>query len=475
MVFSSVLFLFYFFPVVLFCYFIAPKELRNAILLLASLLFYAWGEPKFIAVLLLSILINYLAGICIHISQGTVLAKLSLTVSLLANLGILGFYKYANFGVGIVNRVMGRIPAWQDIPAVSVALPIGLSFFTFQGLSYVIDVYRGIAPVQKNPLYIALYISLFPQLVAGPIVRYTDIQREIGERKSSLDDIAQGAERFILGLSKKVMIADVLAAVSDSIFSTPVDGLDWSVAWLGAVCYTLQIFFDFSGYSDMAIGIGRIFGFHFLENFNLPYISTSVTEFWRRWHISLSRWFRDYLYIPLGGNRRGNVYVNLLIVFICTGLWHGAAFTFLFWGLWHGFFLIAERVGKRRGWAVHVPAGIRWLYTAMVVVLGWVLFRSGGVRYAIGYYVAMFRLRPAGFQPYELAYYLDGQLIFTLAVALVVGLGLPGRGVRYLEKRVPRLFARLAYARIPCLWLLLLSCMCMIVNGNYSPFIYFRF
>lgn len=359
MVFSSVLFLFYFFPVVLFCYFIAPKELRNAILLLASLLFYAWGEPKFIAVLLLSILINYLAGICIHISQGTVLAKLSLTVSLLANLGILGFYKYANFGVGIVNRVMGRIPAWQAIPAVSVALPIGLSFFTFQGLSYVIDVYRGVAPVQKNPLYIALYISLFPQLVAGPIVRYTDIQREIGERKSSLDDIAQGAERFILGLSKKVMIADVLAAVSDSIFSTPVDGLDWPVAWLGAVCYTLQIFFDFSGYSDMAIGIGRIFGFHFLENFNLPYISTSVTEFWRRWHISLSRWFRDYLYIPLGGNRRGNVYVNLLIVFICTGLWHGAAFTFLFWGLWHGFFLIAERVGKRRGWAVHVPAGIR--------------------------------------------------------------------------------------------------------------------
>ena len=475
MVFSSVIFLFYFFPVVLFCYFIVRKELRNVVLLLASLLFYAWGEPKFIAVLLLSILINYLSGIGVHITRGSIWAKLILAASLLGNLGLLGFYKYVNFGISIINSIMAWLPAWQTIPAVSVVLPIGLSFFTFQGLSYVIDVYRGDTPVQKNPFYIALYISLFPQLVAGPIVRYTDIQREIRKRESSLDDIVEGAGRFIVGLSKKVIIADVLATVADSIFKTSADSLNWSVAWLGAVCYTFQIFFDFSGYSDMAIGIGRIFGFHFLENFNLPYISTSVTEFWRRWHISLSRWFRDYLYIPLGGNRRGNVYVNLLIVFLCTGLWHGAAVTFLLWGMWHGFFLIVERIGKRRGWSVHVPAGIRWLYTALVVVLGWVLFRSDGMRFAIGYYTAMFRLHPVEFQRYALAYYLDRQLIFTLIAALTVSLGLPGRVILYLKKHVPRLSGFITHVRVPCLWLLLFFCMCMIVNGNYSPFIYFRF
>lgn len=475
MVFSSVLFLFYFFPIALFGYFIVRKELRNAVLLLASLLFYAWGEPKFIAVLLLSILINYLSGLGIHIMRDSIFARLIFVASLLANLGILGFYKYINFGISILNRLMGQLPVWQTIPAVSVALPIGLSFFTFQGLSYVIDVYRRDAPVQKNPLHIALYISLFPQLVAGPIVRYTDVQREIKERESLLDDIAEGAGRFIIGLSKKVMIADVLATVSDAIFNTTTGSLNWSIAWLGAICYTFQIFFDFSGYSDMAIGIGRIFGFHFLENFNLPYISTSVTEFWRRWHISLSRWFRDYLYIPLGGNRRGNVYVNLLIVFICTGLWHGAAFTFLFWGLWHGLFLVLERIGKRRGWALYVPVGIRWLYTALVVVLGWVLFRSNGMRYAAGYFAAMFGKHPTEFQRFGLAYYLDGQIIFTLLVALSVSLGVPNRIVRYLKKCAPRLPGFLEFARIPCLWLLLFGCMCMIVNGNYSPFIYFRF
>lgn len=361
------------------------------------------------------------------------------------------------------------------ISALTIALPIGLSFFTFQGISYVIDVYREEVPVQKNPLYVALYISLFPQLVAGPIVRYTDIYQEIKARESSLEDIAVGARRFIIGLAKKVIIADVLASVADPIFSLPTDQLELTTAWLGAICYTYQIFFDFSGYSDMAIGIGRIFGFHFQENFNLPYISTSVREFWRRWHISLSSWFRDYLYIPLGGNRRGNTYLNLLIVFICTGLWHGAAFTFLFWGLWHGLFLIVERIGKRQGWIVPVPKAVRWLYTTLVTVLGWVLFRSNGMRRAIAYFQAMVGIYPEGFRQFGLAYYLNRHILFTLIVALVVSLGLPGMVARRLENRFVAFAKYSEYLRILGLWVLLFGSMCMIVNGNYSPFIYFRF
>lgn len=473
MVFSSVLFLFYFFPVVLFCYFAVRKELQNVTLLCFSLVFYAWGEPKFIVVLILSILVNYLAGIGIHWLRGSIGAKLILIISLMANLGILFFYKYVDFGIGIINRIVRQLAVSDTIPTLSIALPIGLSFFTFQGLSYVIDVYRGEVPAQKNPFYIALYISLFPQLVAGPIVRYADIYQEIRKRESTLDDITAGAERFIIGLAKKVMIADVLASVADQIFSRSTSQLAVETAWLGAICYTFQIFFDFSGYSDMAIGIGRIFGFHFQENFNFPYISTSVTEFWRRWHISLSSWFRDYLYIPLGGNRRGNVYINLFIVFICTGLWHGAAFTFLFWGLWHGFFLIAERIGKRRGWTA--PKAVRWLYTAMVVVLGWVLFRSSSMRSAAAYFLAMFGVCPEGFRRFGLAYYLDRQILFTLLVALAASLGLPGRAVRRLKNRFPAVIKYAEYLRVLWVWLLLFGSMCMIVNGNYSPFIYFRF
>lgn len=475
MVFSSVLFLFYFFPMVLFCYFVVRKELRNVTLLCFSLVFYAWGEPKFIVVLLLSILVNYLAGIGISFFRGRLGAKLIFIACLAVNLGILFFYKYINFGIRIINPVIQHFTVFNAISTLSITLPIGLSFFTFQGLSYVIDVYRGEIPVQKNPFYIALYISLFPQLIAGPIVRYADIYQEIRERESTLEDIAAGAGRFIIGLAKKVMIADILASVSDQIFSLSTDQLTLETAWLGAICYTFQIFFDFSGYSDMAIGIGRIFGFHFQENFNLPYTSTSVTEFWRRWHISLSTWFRDYLYIPLGGNRRGNVYLNLFIVFVSTGLWHGAAFTFLFWGLWHGCFLIMERIGKRQGWTVPVPKGIHWLYTALVVVLGWVLFRSNSMHHAAAYYQAMIGICSEGFRQYGLAYYLDCQILFTLLVALAVSLGLPGRAVKRLENRFPVAVQCGEYIRIVGVWLLLLGSMCMIVNGNYSPFIYFRF
>ena len=475
MVFSSVLFLFYFFPVVLFCYFAVRKELRNITLLCFSLLFYAWGEPKFIFLLLLSICINYLSGIGIHWFGGSMGAKIILAASLMANLGILAFYKYINFGISIINHIIGWFALPTTIPALTVALPIGLSFFTFQGISYVIDVYRKEIPVQKNPFYVALYISLFPQLVAGPIVRYSDIYHEFKERDSSFDDIVAGTKRFIIGLAKKVIIADVLASAVDPIFSLPTSQLELTTAWLGAICNTYQIFFEFSGYSEMAIGIGRIFGFHFQENFNLPYISTSVREFWRRWHISLSSWFRDYLYIPLGGNRQGNTYLNLFIVFICTGLWHGAAFTFLFWGLWHGFFLIAERIGKRQGWAAPVPKVVRWLYTTLVVVFGWVLFRSNGMNHAIAYFQAMVGIYPKGFRQFGLAYYLNNHVLFTLIVALNVSLGIPGMVFKRLENRFLALAEYSEYLRILGLWVLLFSSICMIVNGNYSPFIYFRF
>ena len=445
-------------------------------LLLFSLLFYAWGEPKFIFFLLLSIVVNYLAGLGINAARGSVWAKFFMAITVLVNMGGLFFYKYINFAISIVNSAMQRFSAtWEMIPDLPVALPIGLSFFTFQGLSYVIDVYRDDVPVQKNPLHIALYISLFPQLVAGPIVRYADVYKEILHRESTLDNTAYGARRFIVGLAKKVMIADIMASVVDSIFALSAAELTPSVAWLGAICYTFQIYFDFSGYSDMAIGMGRIFGFHFLENFNLPYISSSMTEFWRRWHISLSTWFRDYLYIPLGGNRRGNVYINLFIVFFFFLLWHGAAFTFLFWGLWHGMFLILERIGKKHGIRIPVPRFIKWAYTALVVILGWVLFRSDTIEYAISYIRTMCGVYPDMFRQYSFSYYIDNQVIATLAAAAALSFGLPQRVLGLLRPMFSEFSKVFLYAKIAVLWLLLLGSMCMIVNGNYSPFIYFRF
>lgn len=474
MVFSSVIFLLYFLPVTLGIYFIVKKELRNVVLLLASLFFYAWGEPKFVVILILSIFINYLAGIGIHAFREKGKAKWIMAIGVFANLSILFFYKYIDFTIRILNHIFVKIiPECEPINPLGIALPIGLSFFTFQGISYIVDVYKETVPVQKNPLHIALYISMFPQLIAGPIVRYIDIATEIKSRKLKLEDISIGFQRFIIGLSKKVMIADILASVSDQIFSKTLGQLTTPVAWLGIICYTFQIFFDFSGYSDMAIGLGRIFGFHFTENFNLPYISRSITEFWRRWHISLSTWFRDYLYIPMGGNRKGNVYIHLLVVFLCTGLWHGAAPTFIVWGLWHGMFLMLERVGRLKGYTVSFPRCVCWGYTAFVVIIGWVLFRSSDLVYAAGFVHIMFGGRYPDFKFSGLAYYLDNQIIFTLFVALIVSTGGTGKIMSYLQKRQWGYLWE--HIKMYVYWFLLLGCMAMIVNGNYSPFIYFRF
>ncbi|MGD8338870.1 MAG: MBOAT family protein, partial [Desulfobacterales bacterium] len=376
MLFSSIIFLFQFLPLCLLLYFLAGKRLRNLLLLIASLVFYAWGESYYVLLMLVSILVNYLCGLMIDRYRGRQAARGFLIAAIAFNVLSISVFKYANFLVDNLNTLLSQIGA-GPIELAPIHLPIGISFFTFQAMSYAVDVYRRDAPVQRNPLNIGLYIALFPQLIAGPIIRYHDIAAQLIRRRVRLDDLSYGIERFVVGLGKKVLIANQVAIIADQVFSFPYETLTPGVAWLGVLCYTLQIYFDFSGYSDMAIGIGRMFGFHFLENFNYPYISRSIREFWRRWHISLSSWFRDYLYIPLGGNHRGplRTYLNLLIVFFLCGLWHGASWNFVIWGLLHGLFLVIERLGfekiLNRWWSP-----LRYLYVMLVVCTGWVFFRA---------------------------------------------------------------------------------------------------
>ncbi|MGB5708663.1 MAG: MBOAT family O-acyltransferase, partial [Arenicellales bacterium] len=345
MVFSSVLFLFLFLPVVLLLYWVIPNKWRNSFLLIVSLTFYAWGEGLFVGIMLLSIAMNYVFGLAIE--RGNARAgRLWVGIAVMANLALLGVFKYANFLVENINTLFSSTGI-QLITIDQIHLPIGISFFTFQAMSYVIEVHRRVMPAQTNLLNLGLYIALFPQLIAGPIVRYHDIAAQLKTRFVNAGQVAYGIERFVIGLGKKVLIANPMGAVADEIFALPPDSITATVAWTAVACYSLQIYFDFSGYSDMAIGLGRMFGFKFLENFNYPYISQSIQEFWRRWHISLSNWFRDFLYLPLGGNRRGpgRTYFNLLIVFLLCGLWHGASWNFVVWGLLHGSFLVLERIG----------------------------------------------------------------------------------------------------------------------------------
>ncbi len=369
MVFSSLEFLCVFLPVVFILYCIVRgQKARNAILILASLVFYAFGEPVYILLMLASICANYL--LALGIAKSETHKKAVLAVAVAANLGALAVFKYAGFLVGTVVHLFSA-----DIPVPDLALPIGISFFTFQALSYVIDVYRGQVDAQHNFAKVMLYISFFPQLIAGPIVRYKDIFEEINDRHMDRDQVVQGLQRFILGLGKKVLIANAMGAVADAVYAADAGSVNMGVAWLGAVAYMLQIYFDFSGYSDMAIGLGRMFGFHFRENFLYPYGSVGIKDFWHRWHISLSTWFKEYLYIPLGGNRKGPVRtcVNRIIVFACTGLWHGASWNFVLWGLWHGLFLLLEDYVK---WFKRIPKLILRIYTLLVVCLGFVLFRA---------------------------------------------------------------------------------------------------
>jgi len=483
MLFSEPVFVFLFLPLLLLVYVVIPRAARNTVLLLASLLFYAWGEKSFVLVMLGSIAFNYLVGLLVDAGRSRGLHQLFLILGVAGNLGLLVVFKYADFMVTNLNLVIMKLGG-QPIPMQPIHLPIGISFFTFQAMSYIIDLYRGRTEVQKNPLRVALYITLFPQLIAGPIVRYQDIARQLAARVVTRAGFAEGIRRFILGLGKKMLLANVVAVPADQIFAIPTNQLTTPVAWLGAVCYALQIYFDFSGYSDMAIGLGRMFGFRFLENFNYPYVSRSITEFWRRWHMSLSSWYRDYLYIPLGGNRRGTLrtYRNLVIVFFLCGLWHGASWTFVVWGLFHGLFLVLERLGLARFLVSRRPA-IQHVYFLLVLLVSWVIFRCETLSQAAGMLAAMAGFAQGSRLEHHLSLYFNTEIMIALAIgALASTPALPylARALRHKRKTL-RLASRRDFdtvstvGEVALLTVVFLISLSWMAAGTYNPFLYFRF
>lgn len=484
MVFSSSIFIFLFLPLTLGGYFLIRTDLRNVFLLIMSLLFYAWGEPIYVFLMLGSIMMNYVGGLLIERQRRKqtkiITEKTILALCIAGNLGLLLYFKYANFFINNLNAVLQYL-TFDPITHPHVSLPIGISFFTFQAMSYVIDVYRKEADVLKNPLNCGLYVSMFPQLIAGPIVRYHDVARQIISRTISRSQYASGIQRFIFGLAKKVIIANPLGEVADQIFAIPSNELTTGLAWLGLICYTLQIYYDFSGYSDMAIGLGRMFGFEFLENFNYPYISRSIREFWRRWHISLSTWFRDYLYIPLGGNRIGprRTYFNLWIVFLLCGLWHGASWNFVIWGTLHGVYLVIERLGWEKT-LMRLWPPLRYGYTLLLVMIGWVFFRAETLTQSVHYLASMVGLTPADGTVYYASLYLDPMTVMTLLVGCVFAAPLAPWLGRWMQERTRRSPVRLWQPTLNAgyyviLMMLFLLSATYIAAGTYNPFIYFRF
>lgn len=464
MVFSSMVFLCVFLPAAFCLHLLLPgMRAKNFLLVVASLVFYAYGEPIYVILLVASSVGNYilarLTGECPKIR------KLTMTLAVVINLGLLVIFKYSGFLVDTFNSVTGA-----GIPVPQVRMPIGISFFTFQALSYVIDVYRGDASVQKNFGKVLLYISFFPQLIAGPIVKYHDVEAEINNRKQTPEEIGKGIRRFIAGLSKKVLIANTMGLVADNLFGAAATGITGPGAWLGAVSYMLQIYFDFSGYSDMALGLGMMFGFHFHENFDYPYISASIREFWRRWHMSLSGWFKEYLYIPLGGNRRGKfrTVVNKMIVFVCTGIWHGASFNFLFWGIYHGFFLMLEEyipfIGKKGG---KLKSFFQHVYALLVVCVGFVFFRADTMKQGCFWIREMFT--DFGWKASAMSLTLQ-QLtpvyLVTLAAALVAAVPVNSMLKKY------KWYEGFTYVLSLAGFAL---CVLSLAGGTYNPFIYFRF
>lgn len=432
-------------------------------------------------IILLSILFNYFIGILIERNKTKPRAKTFLIFGLILNLTVLATFKYLNFLVLNINELFSSLNLSQ-LPQTSIALPIGISFFTFHSISYIIDVYRNRVTAQSNLIDHSLYITLFPQLIAGPIVRYRDISEQIKERSVNLSKFASGVERFIIGLAKKMLIANTFALVADDIFALNPNELTTYVAWLGILSYTIQIYFDFSGYSDMAIGLGRMFGFEFLENFNFPYIANSIQDFWRRWHISLSNWFRDYLYISLGGNRcsKQRVLLNLFIVFLCTGFWHGASWNFIVWGLFHGFFIIIEKIGFDQ-FLMRIWKPLRHLYVLFVVVIAWVFFRSPDINYAFGFIQKLFGMAENEHQWTKFIYYLNNEFIISLVLAILGGAGL---FQMFYDKLVLQSITsartsslKIAYegfSVVVLMGMFILSIVYFTI-GSYSPFIYFRF
>ena len=467
MVFSSLLFLFVFLPLTLLVYYISPKPIRNLVLFIASLVFYAWGEPIYILIMLFSTFFDYFNGLLIDKHRdNNKFTKLVLINSLVINLGILCFFKYYGFIVTNINSFFNL-----NLKLLNFPLPLGISFYTFQTLSYTIDVYLGNVSVQNNIISFGTYVTMFPQLVAGPIVRYSDISYEIDNRKETFQLFGEGAELFVIGLGKKVLLANNIGILWDSIKATPINDISILSAWLGILAFTFQIYFDFSGYSDMAIGLGKMFGFNFMKNFDYPYISKSVTEFWRRWHISLGTWFREYVYIPLGGNREGEFkqYRNLFIVWFLTGLWHGANWNFILWGLYYCVFIIIEKAFLKK-WLDKSPI-LSHIYTLLVVIVGWVFFEFENIGQGFKYIGTMFGF--GGNPVYDstsLYYILTYGLIFILLV--ICSTPLIKKGVYKLRKN-PGTRNSIVYSII--IILVLFICTAYLVNESYNPFLYFRF
>lgn len=455
MVFSSIEFIFFFLPIVLLAYYAVPIKLKNVILLIASLLFYGWGEPVYVLLMLCSATVGYIFGIIIEKAEKG--RKLALFLAIAINLAVLGFFKYADFIADILG--LNR----PDIP-----LPIGISFFTFQIMSYIVDIYRGEVKAQKKLINVLLYISLFPQLIAGPIVKYHDIEKQLENRAVNIDSYCSGMSRFMSGLFKKVLIANRVGLIWEQISSGNVADISLATAWLGATAYTIQIYFDFSGYSDMAIGIGKMLGFDFMENFNYPYISRSIREFWRRWHISLSTWFKEYLYIPLGGNRKGKIrtYINLLIVFFCTGLWHGASWNFVLWGLWHGLFSIIERLGL--GKVLDKSKIISHIYTMLIVIIGFAIFAITDAD-TLRQYLGSMLLDSNGILVDNTFKFMLQNNFVILAAGIIFAMPFTALREKLNKYSAVNALKMLVYI------VLFVACIAYLVSSSYNPFLYFRF
>jgi len=466
MLFSSLSFLYYFFPVALLLYFAAPRKLKNIILLLASLVFYFFGEQWYVVLLLVSIAIGYIGGWLIERYRGTGKAKLALILAVLLNLLMLGYFKYSDFFISNINSILGT-----NIPLLRVSLPLGISFFVFQTISYVVDVYRGLA-ADKNPIGFAMYVSMFPQLVAGPIVRYNTVAEAIKDRVHTFDDFAKGVSRFVIGLAKKVLIADALGTLSALMLATGEPSV--LSHWLAIFSFVLQIYFDFSGYSDMAIGLGYMFGFHFDENFNYPLIADSISDFWRRWHISMGTWFREYLYIPLGGNRVSNLkwVRNIFIVWFCTGFWHGANWNFIFWGLYFGILLAMEKLvwGKL---IAKLPALLRHFYTLILVFFSFVIFYVEDLQNLLAHIKGMFGALAIPAANFETLYYMRSYALL-LIIAIIGSTPLLKNLIGELRKRVA--FEKALIVVEPVFYVILMIIATgYIVDSSFSPFLYFRF
>lgn len=467
MEFNSLIFITIFFPILAISYFFIKDNLKNLWLLIFGFIFYAWGSLKGLCIIIILALINYALGLLIfHRKSNKWLLALGVVINVLS----LGYFKYTNFFIENINAVFG-----SDISALNILVPLGISFFVFKAISYLVDVYNNKVEAERNLIDFLLFMTFFSQVLSGPIVRYVDMKEELKNRSVNGDDIRYGLMRFVIGLAKKVFIANNLGILADSIWGISTHEMTAAVAWIGSLAYTLQIYFDFSGYSDMAIGLARVFGFRFKENFDYPYISRSITEFWRRWHISLSSWFRDYIYIPLGGSRTGNVYFNIFVVFLVTGIWHGSAWNFVIWGLWNGFFNIIEKFLGSKGYKVGtgniVQKAIAYIYTMFVVNMGWVFFRAPGLKHACSYILSMFGLNDLSAVGYTAGWYLTKFNIVLLIVAIIFSVPI----LKNLYKKyVKETVGSIAVENV-ILIILMGICIMGVVSSSYNSFIYFQF